>query len=150
MNGSRGQSHVRQSLSHRFSLRAFVAASILIGCGSGYGVRWWLTPYCSRTYYENGKVSAEAWQRRTLLGSIEVVDDRPHRRYYSNGVKSYEGMPRDHASARYFDPNGQLISHADWWDYHVRDLGNGHFESAYPYTDGRQQPLAREFDSPPD
>jgi hypothetical protein len=84
-----------------------------------------------------------------MQGSSEVLDDRPHVRYYSNGMKSYEGLARDPRSARYFDPHGRLISHADWWDYHVRDLGNGHFAEVYPYTDGDQRPLAREFDQPP-
>jgi hypothetical protein len=133
----------------RYSLRVFVTATILAGAALGYGIRWWLTPFCSQAFYANGQVSAEVWQRRTILGSIEVLDDRPHVRYYSNGVKSYEGFPRDPESGRYFGPDGKPISHADWCDYYARDLGNGTFAASYPFGDGGLRPLAKEFSRPP-
>ena len=78
-----------------------------------------------------------------------VVRDRPHVRYYSNGVKSFEGLPGDSDSMKFFGPSGEPITHADWHDYFLRDLGNGQFAERYPYTDGDQVPLAREFSSAP-
>jgi hypothetical protein len=135
--------------SHRFSLRVFVAATILFGSVFGYGIRWWIAPYRSHTFYINGKVSAESWQRRTILGNTETLVDRPHARYYSNGSKSCEGMPGDADSFKYFGPNGERITHAQWWDYFVRDLGDGTFAESYPARDGGQRPLAKEFDFPP-
>lgn len=133
----------------RFSLRNFLGITVFLGCGAGLLLRWYTLPYRACTFFKNGHACREWWQRRELTGRIEILSDSGYKRYYSNGVLSCQGFADNPESNRYFSPSGTEVPAREWRDYFVRDLGDSTFAPVYPSKDGRESPLAQEFDQRP-
>jgi hypothetical protein len=80
-----------------------------------------------------------------LNGDIQRLWERGTIHFYSNGVKSAEYYSGDETLSRHYSPSGKLITRAEFFDYYLRDLGDGTFANSLPNGNGRPSPLAKEY-----
>ena len=106
-------------------------------------------PYKVQRFFANGQVSAEWWERQTANGDTQRLWQRGTIHFYSNGVKSAEYYSGDDKLSRHYSPTGKPISHSEFYEYYLRDRGDGTFASTLPRGDGRPSPLAKEYSERP-
>jgi hypothetical protein len=147
----------------RFSIRDLLFLTLIVGLAVG----WWVDrrrqdsayadkvkqledlvnarPYKVESFYANGQVSMDFWERRTPSGETERLWDLGSTYFYSNGVKAAKYYSGDTSLTRHYSPKGTPISWEDSHDFYFRDMGDGTFAKSFPHVVGRPSRLAKEY-----